>query len=45
MVLVRHGESTWNKLNIFTGWTDVKLSEEGIKEAKVAGQLLLENNY
>lgn len=45
MVLIRHGESEWNKLNIFTGWTDVKLSEEGIKEAKIAGQILKEKNY
>ncbi len=37
VVFVRHGESTWNKENRFTGWTDVKLSENGIKEAQFAG--------
>ena len=40
LVLVRHGESEWNKLNLFTGWTDVDLSEKGHEEAKAAGQLL-----
>jgi 2,3-bisphosphoglycerate-dependent phosphoglycerate mutase len=40
LVLVRHGESTWNKENRFTGWTDVDLSPKGIEEAKKAGQLL-----
>ena len=45
LVLVRHGESIWNKENKFTGWTDVDLSENGIKEAKDAGKLLKENNY
>ena len=34
LVLVRHGESEWNKLNLFTGWTDVELSETGVEEAK-----------
>ena len=42
LILVRHGESEWNKLNLFTGWTDVELSETGRKEAKAAGQGLLE---
>jgi len=37
IVLLRHGESTWNKENKFTGWTDVELSEQGVKEAKQAG--------
>ncbi len=45
IVLVRHGESIWNKKNIFTGWTDVKLSKKGIKEAKNAGILLKKNNF
>ena len=40
LVLVRHGESEWNKLNLFTGWTDVDLTQEGIEEANVAGELL-----
>lgn len=40
LVLVRHGESEWNKLNLFTGWRDVDLSETGIEEAKSAGALL-----
>src|SRR5205085_9375698 len=39
-VLIRHGESTWNKENRFTGWTDVDLSEQGRAEAKAAGELL-----
>lgn len=40
LVLIRHGESVWNKENKFTGWTDVDLSEKGIIEAKDAGRLL-----
>jgi len=40
IVLLRHGESSWNKENRFTGWTDVDLSEKGLEEAKQAGQLL-----
>ena len=40
VVLVRHGESTWNKENRFTGWTDVDLSEKGIQEAKNAGKVM-----
>ena len=40
LVLLRHGESEWNKENRFTGWTDVDLSEKGRAEAKEAGQLL-----
>lgn len=40
LVLLRHGESIWNRENRFTGWTDVDLSEKGIKEAKKAGQVL-----
>jgi len=45
IVLVRHGESTWNKENKFTGWTDVPLSENGIKEASKAGKILKANNF
>jgi 2,3-bisphosphoglycerate-dependent phosphoglycerate mutase len=45
LVLVRHGESVWNKENLFTGWTDVDLSEKGVKEASECGKLLKENNY
>ena len=41
LVLVRHGQSIWNLENKFTGWTDVSLSENGIKEAKDAGIILL----
>ncbi|RPH52274.1 MAG: 2,3-diphosphoglycerate-dependent phosphoglycerate mutase [Planctomycetota bacterium] len=40
LVLIRHGESTWNKENRFTGWVDVGLSEKGLQEAKQAGQAL-----
>ncbi len=40
LVLVRHGESEWNKLNLFTGWRDVDLSEKGITEASAAGKRL-----
>ncbi|MBP7201390.1 MAG: 2,3-diphosphoglycerate-dependent phosphoglycerate mutase [Mesotoga sp.] len=40
LVVVRHGESTWNKENRFTGWTDVDLSEKGKEEAKKAGKIL-----
>jgi 2,3-bisphosphoglycerate-dependent phosphoglycerate mutase len=45
LVLLRHGESTWNKENRFTGWTDVDLSERGREEAKAAGALLREGGY
>ncbi len=45
LILVRHGESEWNKLNLFTGWTDVDLSAEGIEEAKKAGRLLKAEKY
>ncbi|HOK45986.1 MAG TPA: 2,3-diphosphoglycerate-dependent phosphoglycerate mutase, partial [Bryobacteraceae bacterium] len=45
LVLVRHGESQWNKENRFTGWTDVDLSEKGIAEAKEAGQTLKAQGY
>jgi 2,3-bisphosphoglycerate-dependent phosphoglycerate mutase len=40
LVLVRHGESEWNKLNLFTGWKDPSLTEKGIAEAKAGGQRL-----
>ena len=45
LVLIRHGESEWNKENRFTGWTDVDLSEKGIEEAVHAGKILKNNNY
>ncbi len=45
LVLLRHGESIWNKENRFTGWTDVDLSRRGIKEAQKAGQSLKEKGY
>jgi len=45
LVLVRHGESQWNKENRFTGWTDVELTEEGISQAKEAGKILKEEGY
>ena len=40
LVLLRHGESTWNKENLYTGWTDVDLSAKGLEEAKEAGRLM-----
>ena len=45
LVLIRHGESVWNKENRFTGWTDVDLSENGLIEARKAGQILKANGY
>ena len=45
LVIVRHGQSIWNLENKFTGWTDVDLSENGIKEAKDAGKILKSKNY
>jgi 2,3-bisphosphoglycerate-dependent phosphoglycerate mutase len=45
LVLLRHGESTWNRENRFTGWTDVDLSEKGLEEAREAGRLLKEGGY
>ncbi|MDH6237871.1 phosphoglyceromutase [Cryobacterium sp. CG_9.6] len=44
LVLLRHGQSTWNQQNLFTGWVDVRLSEQGVTEAKRAGQLLAQAN-
>jgi len=45
LVLIRHGESIWNKENLFTGWYDVDLSEKGKGEAKEAGELLKKEGY
>ena len=45
LVLLRHGESEWNKLNLFTGWTDVELSDKGREEAKNAGAVLKKEGY
>jgi 2,3-bisphosphoglycerate-dependent phosphoglycerate mutase len=45
LVLLRHGESTWNKENRFTGWTDVDLSEKGREEAREAGRLMSAEKY
>jgi 2,3-bisphosphoglycerate-dependent phosphoglycerate mutase len=45
VVLLRHGESTWNKENRFTGWTDVDLSDKGVAEAHDAGKLLKESGF
>ena len=45
LVLVRHGQSMWNLENKFTGWTDVELSENGVIEAKEAGQVLKEKGF
>ena len=45
LVLLRHGESTWNKINKFTGWTGVDLSDKGIEETYLAGKILLDEGY
>jgi 2,3-bisphosphoglycerate-dependent phosphoglycerate mutase len=45
LVLIRHGESTWNLENRFTGWTDVELTETGVEQAKQAGRLLKAEGY
>src|SRR5919106_6833594 len=45
LVLLRHGESEWNRANRFTGWTDVDLSGAGIAEARAAGKLLKSSGY
>ncbi len=45
LVLCRHGQSEWNLKNLFTGWTDVDLSEQGVEEAKEAGRLLKKDGY
>lgn len=45
LVLVRHGESDWNRENRFTGWTDVDLSEQGLREARAAGEVLKSEGF
>ncbi len=45
LVIIRHGESEWNKLNQFTGWTDVGLTEKGVEEAREGGKLLKEAGF
>jgi 2,3-bisphosphoglycerate-dependent phosphoglycerate mutase len=45
LVLLRHGESTWNQENRFTGWTDVDLNEKGIAEARASGRILREEGF
>lgn len=45
LVLIRHGESEWNKSNLFTGWTDVDLTEKGVNEAKNSGKLLKAEDF
>jgi 2,3-bisphosphoglycerate-dependent phosphoglycerate mutase len=45
LVLIRHGQSEWNKENRFTGWTDVDLSEQGVEEARKAGEILKKEGY
>lgn len=45
LVIIRHGESVWNKENIFTGWVDAPLSEEGVEQAKKAGDILKEKGF
>jgi 2,3-bisphosphoglycerate-dependent phosphoglycerate mutase len=45
LVLLRHGQSTWNQSNRFTGWKDVDLSEQGVVEARSAGELLRDEGY
>jgi 2,3-bisphosphoglycerate-dependent phosphoglycerate mutase len=45
LVLIRHGESVWNKANLFTGWTDVDLSEKGVEEAREGGRLLRDAGF
>ena len=44
LILLRHGESEWNLLNQFTGWTDVGLTENGIQEAKFSAEQILKEN-
>ncbi|MEN0023509.1 MAG: 2,3-bisphosphoglycerate-dependent phosphoglycerate mutase, partial [Microbacterium sp.] len=43
LILLRHGRSEWNELNLFTGWVDVRLNEQGQKEARRGGELLAES--
>ena len=44
LILLRHGQSDWNQKNLFTGWVDVRLTEQGKAEATRAGKLLAEHN-
>ena len=44
LVLIRHGQSEWNSQNKFTGWVDIDLSDKGKKEAKTAGELIINEN-
>src|ERR1700722_3595008 len=45
LILLRHGESVWNKENRFTGWADVNLSDKGVEEARQAGRVIRESGY
>src|SRR5215468_6114136 len=45
LILLRHGESDWNRENRFTGWTDVDLSTTGLEEARRAGRILLDTGF
>lgn len=45
LVLIRHGQSVWNKKKFFTGWTDVDLTEQGVEEAKESGRILKKEGY
>jgi 2,3-bisphosphoglycerate-dependent phosphoglycerate mutase len=45
LVVLRHGESIWNRENLFTGWTDVDLSDKGVQEAREAGRILKEQGF
>ena len=44
LILLRHGESEWNLLNKFTGWTDIGLTDNGINEAQFSGKQILQEN-
>ena len=45
LILLRHGQSTWNLENRFTGWKDVSLTKTGVEEAKYSGKIILENQF
>jgi 2,3-bisphosphoglycerate-dependent phosphoglycerate mutase len=45
LILIRHGESTWNRENLFSGWTDVPLSQKGVEEAIAAGRIMKKEGY
>ena len=45
LVLIRHGQSSFNQENLFTGWTDVELTQTGIEEASIAGDILKQNSF